>query len=95
MGFFGKLFGGERQTPQPDAAPAHVHTEPVGDTAQENVFFGEHKAAQEREAEERALQEARDAEALAAAQNAIDTVDSATLELPAEDDETLEEERAA
>ena len=83
MGFFGKLFGGERQAPQQDAAP--VHAEPVGDTAAENVFFGEHKAAQERAVADRELaeQEAKDTEALAAAQNAI------------EDDETLEEERAA
>lgn len=83
MGFFGKLFGGEKSAAPQEAA--HVHTEPVGDTAAENVFFGEHKAAQERAVADRELaeQEAKDTEALAAAQNAI------------EDDETLEEERAA
>ena len=42
MGFWNKMFGGEQKE------AAHVHTEPVGDTAEENVFFGEHKAAQER-----------------------------------------------
>ncbi len=93
MGFFGKLFGGEKPAAPQEAA--HVHTEPVGDTAAENVFFGEHKAAQERAAEERMVQEANDAEALAAAQNAIEDIDRTTPELPTEDDETLEEERAA
>ena len=50
----------------------------------ENVFFGEHKAAQERAVADRELaeQEAK-TQRHAAAQNAI------------EDDETLEEERAA
>ncbi len=68
MGFFGKLFGGEHKAPSQEAA--HAHTKPLGDTHDENMFFGEHAAANER-----AAQEAKDAEALATAQNAIEAAD--------------------
>ena len=88
MGFFGKLFGGERP-----AAPQ----EKLGTTEVEHTFFGEQTAAQETQAAAQAeqLQRAADADAAERARILLeDATDAAMPELPAEDDDvTLEEER--